>query len=84
MWVLLGVAMLLPLGGPAQFAVGIVGLFTAPVFPVALCCDYRQARAYGECAPGVGAYLRNLGHDVATTLTRRDPLGSARGRVSQC
>ena len=79
LWLLVGVAAALPLGGAFGFGLAVVAVFVVPVFPVALCCDYRQARALGECAPGVVAYGKNLGHDLLTTLVYREPLGSDRG-----
>lgn len=84
LWLLLAVALAAPLGGALELGVALAGLFIAPVLPVALCCDYRQARRYGECSPGVVPYLENLGVDLATTLTRDEPLGSARGQAGEC
>jgi len=84
LWLLLAVALAAPLGGVLDRAVTLLGLFVAPVLPVALYFDSRQARAYGECSPGLGPYLRNLRADLATTLTRGEPLGSARGQAGEC
>ncbi|MDS0280885.1 hypothetical protein [Haloarcula onubensis] len=78
LWLVVGTAWLLPLAGPLSLGTAAVSVFVAPVLPVALCCDYRQARANGECGAGVGAYLRNLAADVLTTVRDREPLGSAR------
>ena len=84
LWLLLGVGFVLPLGGQFSLGLGIIALFVVPVFPVALCCDYRQARAAGECDPGLRAYLHSLGADVVTTVTEGESLGSERGRAEQC
>lgn len=77
-WLLVGLAATVVQSGPVTLGVTVAGVFVAPVLPVALYCDYRQARAVGSCGPGVVAYCRNLGRDVVTTLTGREPLGSAR------
>jgi len=78
LWLLLGVAASLPLSGPVEFGIAVAAVFVVPVLPVALCCDYLQARAYNECSPGVSAYASNLWRDLMTTLWSREPLGSAR------
>lgn len=83
-WLLLTAVFAAPLGATAQLGAGLVGLCTAPIVPVALYCDYRQTQRHEKCAPGVGTYLRNLGHDVVTTLTERESLGSERGRLDRC
>ena len=81
LWLLVGVAWLLPLSGPLALGTAVVSVFVAPVLPVALWCDYLQARAHGECNAGAGAYVETLARDVLTTVRDRDPLGSARRRL---
>jgi len=83
LWLLLSVAAALPLGGPLSLGIAALAVLAAPMFPVSLYCDYRQARARGECEPGVAAYARNLWRDVVTTVARRTPLGSER-RLLDC
>jgi len=83
LWLLLAVAAALPLGGPLTLGIAAVAVLAAPVLPVALYCDYRQARAYNKCSPGITAYAGNLWHDLVTTVREREPLGSARVRM-QC
>jgi len=82
LWLLLGVAAALPLSGPVEFGIAVAAVFVVPVLPVALCCDYLQARAYNECSPGVTAYASNLWQDVQTTVVHRTPLGSDRQLLS--
>ncbi|WP_324663386.1 hypothetical protein [Haloarcula sediminis] len=79
-WLLVGLAAAVVQSGPVALGVTVAGVFVAPVLPVALYCDYRQARAAGSCDPGIAAYCRNLGRDVLTTLLAREPLGSGRTR----
>ena len=81
LWLLLGIAAALPVGGPLTLGITVVAVLAAPAFPVALYCDYRQARASNRCDPGVAAYAGNLRHDLVTTVRDREPLGSARTRV---
>ncbi|MBX0322133.1 hypothetical protein EGH21_03705 [Halomicroarcula sp. F13] len=81
---LLGAALAVPAGHPLELGVAVAGVFVLPVLPVALCCDYRQARRAGTCGPGVAAYLANLARDVRTTLTRGDALGSERRAFDSC
>ncbi|WP_254279907.1 hypothetical protein [Haloarcula marina] len=84
LWVVLAVAAtLVPAGNPLEIGVAVVGVFTGPVLPVALSCDYLQSRRAGACAPGLRAYLANVARDVRTTLTRGDSLGSER-RPFEC
>jgi len=78
LWLLLGVAATLARGGALTLGIAAVAVLAAPVFPVALYCDYRQARTRGECEPGIVAYARNLGRDVLTTIFHQTPLGSDR------
>ncbi|QIO21984.1 hypothetical protein [Haloarcula sp. JP-L23] len=81
---LLGAALVVPAGHPLELGVAVAGVFVLPTLPVALCCDYRQARRAGACDPGVEAYLRNLAYDVRTTLIRGDSLGSERRAFDSC
>lgn len=82
-WLLVGLAATVVQSGPLALGVTVAGVFVAPVLPVALYCDYRQARAVGSCDPGIAAYSRNLGRDVLTTLAGRGPLGSARWQCNR-
>ncbi|MBX0297132.1 hypothetical protein [Haloarcula nitratireducens] len=75
---LLAVGAPAPTGHPLSLGVSLVAVFAAPVLPVALFFDYRQARRVGTCDSGLVAYLGNLAWDVRTLFTRGDPLGSAR------
>lgn len=76
--------LLVPAGHPLQLGVVLSGLFAAPLLPVALCCDYRQARRIGACEPDVRAYLSNLGRDIATAIAGRRALGEERREFLQC
>ena len=82
--VVLGAWVAVPAGHPFQLGVALSGLFAAPLLPVALCCDYRQAREFGTCDPGVRAYLANLATDLATAITGRRPLGDERREFTRC
>ncbi|WP_277540094.1 hypothetical protein [Haloarcula laminariae] len=79
-WLLVGLAATVVQGGPVELGVTVAGVFVAPVLPVALYCDYHQARAADACAPGLVAYGRNLARDLLTTLIAREPLGNGRTR----
>jgi len=73
-----------PSGHPFRVGVTLSGLFAAPLLPVALCCDYRQARGVGACGPGVRAYLSNLVRDIATAVTGQSALGDQRREFIRC
>ncbi|WP_276270768.1 hypothetical protein [Haloarcula litorea] len=82
---LLGVAALaVPAGHPLSVGVGVAAVLVAPTLPVALYCDYRQARRAGTCDPGPAAYLRNLARDVRGTVAGESALGSARRAFARC
>lgn len=80
LWLLLGVAAALPLGAPVDLGVAAAGVLVVPALPVALWCDYRQARAYNDCGAGASAYVRNLARDVLSRVVDGEALGSARTR----
>ncbi|MBV0903621.1 hypothetical protein [Haloarcula salina] len=82
--VVIGAWIAVPAGHPFQLGVALSGLFAAPLLPVALCCDYRQARQFGTCEPGVRAYLANLATDLATALAGRRALGDERREFTRC
>lgn len=81
---MLAVGTPVPTGHPLSLGVSLVTVFAAPILPVALFFDYRQARRVGTCDPGPVAYFHNLAWDVRTLLTRGDPLGSARRQFDTC
>ena len=84
-WAVVAAAWLaVPAGHPFQLGVTPSGLFAAPLLPVALCCDYRQARGVGACGPGVRAYLSNLVRDIATAVTGQSALGDQRREFIRC
>jgi hypothetical protein len=84
-WAVVAAAWLaVPAGHPFQLGVTLSGLFAAPLLPVALCCDYQQARRVGTCDPGLRAYLSNLVRDVKTTVTGRSELGDQRREFIRC
>jgi len=73
-----------PAGHPFQLGVTLSGVFAAPLLPVALCCDYRQARRVGTCDPGLRAYLSNLVRDIKTAVTGQSALGDQRREFIRC
>jgi len=73
-----------PAGHPFQLGITLSGLFAAPLLPVALCCDYRQARRVGACDPGIRAYLSNLVRDIKTAVTGQSALGDQRREFIRC
>jgi hypothetical protein len=84
-WAVVAAAWLaVPAGHPFQLGVTLSGLFAAPLLPVALCCDYRQARHVGTCDPGFRAYLSNLVRDVKTAATGQSALGDQRREFIRC
>ncbi|KOX93621.1 hypothetical protein [Haloarcula rubripromontorii] len=84
-WAVVAAAWLaVPAGHPFQLGVTLSGLFAAPLLPVALWCDYRQARAVGTCDPGLRAYLSNLGRDIKTAGTGQSALGDERREFLRC
>ncbi|GCF14270.1 hypothetical protein Harman_22050 [Haloarcula mannanilytica] len=76
--------LVVPAGHPFQLGVTLSGLFAAPLLPVALCCDYRQARHIGTCDPGPRAYLSNLARDIKTAVTGQSALGDQRREFLRC
>jgi hypothetical protein len=84
-WAVVAAAWLaVPAGHPFQLGVTLSGLFAAPLLPVALCCDYRQARRVGTCDPGLRAYLSNLVRDIKTAVTGQSALGDQRREFIRC
>ena len=84
-WTVVATAWLaVPAGHPFQLGVTLSGLFAAPLLPVALWCDYRQARRVGTCDPGVRAYLSNLRRDITTAAIGRSALGDQRREFLRC
>jgi len=84
-WAIVAAAWLaVPAGHPFQLGVTLSGLFAAPLLPVALWCDYRQARGFGTCDPGVQAYLSNLIRDIKTAGTGQSALGDQRREFLRC
>ncbi|MDS0220509.1 hypothetical protein NDI54_03990 [Haloarcula sp. S1AR25-5A] len=84
-WAVVAAAWLVvPAGHPFQLGVTLSGLFAAPLLPVALCCDYRQARHVGTCDPGPRAYLSNLVRDIKTAVTGQSTLGDQRREFLRC
>ncbi|KAA9399941.1 hypothetical protein Har1130_02335 [Haloarcula sp. CBA1130] len=73
-----------PVGHPFQLGVTISGLFAAPLLPVALYCDYRQARRVGTCEPGPRAYCVNFVRDIKTAVTGQSALGDQRREFLRC
>ncbi len=73
-----------PTGHPFQLGVTLSGLFAAPLLPVALWCDYRQAREFGTCDPGLQAYLSNLIRDIKTAGTGPSVLARQRREFLRC
>ncbi|AUG48270.1 hypothetical protein BVU17_12330 [Haloarcula taiwanensis] len=84
-WAVVAAAWLaVPTGHPFQLGVTLSGLFAAPLLPVALLCDYRQAREFGTCEPGLRAYLSNLARDIKTAGTGQSALGDERREFLSC
>jgi hypothetical protein len=84
-WAVVAAAWLVvPAGHPFQLGVTLSGLFAAPLLPVALCCDYQQARRVGTCDPGPRAYLSNLVLDIKTAVTGQSALGDQRREFLRC
>ncbi|KZX47342.1 hypothetical protein [Haloarcula sp. K1] len=84
-WAVVAAAWLaVPAGHPFQLGVTLSGLFAAPLLPVALYCDYRQARRVGTCDPGLRAYLSNLVRDIKTAVTGQSALGDQRREFIRC
>ncbi|MFB6224322.1 MAG: hypothetical protein ABEH86_11700 [Haloarcula sp.] len=76
--------LVVPASHPLQLGVALSGLFAAPLLPVALYCDYHQARRGGTCDPGLRAYLSNLVRDITTAVTGRSGLGEQRREFIRC
>lgn len=84
-WAVVAAAWLaVPASHPFQLGVTLSGLFAAPLLPVALWCDYRQARGFGTCDPGPRAYLSNLVRDIKTAGTGQSSLGDQRREFLRC
>jgi hypothetical protein len=84
-WTVVATAwLILPAGHPFQLGITLSGLFAAPLLPVALWCDYRQARGFGTCDPGPQAYLSNLVRDIKTAVTGQSDLGDQRREFLRC
>ena len=84
-WAVVAAAWLaVPASHPFQLGVTLSGLFAAPLLPVALWCDYRQARGFGTCDPGLRAYLSNLIRDIKTAGTGQSALGDQRREFLRC
>ncbi len=74
----------LPAGHPLLDGIAASTLLGAPLLPVALFMDLRQARRASNCPPTIGVYFSNLLADVADSIVNRTAFGTGRVALYVC
>jgi hypothetical protein len=73
-----------PPGHPLQLGVAIATIYVAPLVPIGLYLDVRQAHRTSGCRLTVRTYARNLARDFANCFRRNVSLGDARRDLVAC
>jgi hypothetical protein len=73
-----------PSSHPAAVGIVLSMILGAPLLPVALVADLRQARHVSECPPTTGEYFQNVLTDMTSSVFNRTALGTERTALFDC
>lgn len=85
MWlvILMGVGYL-PAGHPAAIGIVLSIVLGAPLLPLALWADLRQARDVSNCPPTTREYLQNVSSDMKNSIVNHTTLGTEQVALFDC